>query len=118
MSGKIIKFGGHHDFKRARLYTKQAVPRGPAGQARLDQQIARISGLLLELEDLTRGPEDLPSALLVQARASIEKTSRILQPCTRFAVSAGPEESGEDDLQPDVDHELLEKMYRDLELHS
>ena len=118
MSGKIIKFVGNHDLKRARLYAKQAVPRVPAGQARLDQQIARISGLLLELEDLTRGPEDLQSALLVQARASIEKTSKILQPCTPFAVSAGPVKSGEGDLQPDVDHELLEKMYRDLELHS
>jgi hypothetical protein len=118
MSGKIIEFRGHHDLKRARLYRKQAVPRGPAGQARLDQRIARISGLLGELEDLTRGPEDLPSALLVQARASIEKTSWILQPCTRFAVTAGPEENGEDDPQPDVDRELLERMYRDLDLHS
>jgi hypothetical protein len=118
MSGKIIKFGAHHDLKRARLYAKQAVPRGPAAKARLDQQIARISRLLLELEDLTHGADDLPSVLLVQARASIEKTSRMLQPCPRMAVSAGPEENGEGDLQPDVDRDLLEKMYRDLNLHS
>jgi hypothetical protein len=117
MGGRIIEFRGHLDLKRARLYCKQAVPRGPAGQARLDQQIARISGLLRKLEHLTRGPEDLPSAIL-QARAGIEKTSCILQPGARFAVSAGPEENGEGDPQPDVDHELLEKIYRDLDMHA
>ncbi len=55
MRGKIIEFRRYHDLKRARLYRQQAVPRGPAAQARLDQQIARISGLLGELEELARG---------------------------------------------------------------
>lgn len=118
MSGEIIEFQGHHDLKRARLYGKQAVPRGPAGQAGRDQRIARISGLLGELENLTRGAKDLPSALVVQARASIEKTSRTLKPCARFAGSARPEENGEGDPQPDVDGELLERMYRDLDLYA
>ena len=118
MSGKIIEFRRHHDLERARLCAKQAVPRSPAGQARLGQQIARISGLLGQLEDLTRGTTDLPSTILVQARASIEKTSRILQPCARTAVNTGPKENGEDDPQPDVDHRLLERMYRALDLQA
>jgi hypothetical protein len=117
MSGEIIEFRRHHDLKRGKLYRKQAVPRGPAGQARLDQQIARISGLLEELENLTGGAKDLPSPLLVQASASIEKAGRIL-PSGRFVVNPGPEESGEGDPQPDVDRELLERMYCDLDLHA
>jgi hypothetical protein len=99
MSGRIIEFRRHH---------------GPAGQARVDQQIARISGLLGQLEDLTRGTTDLPSTILVQARASIEKASRILQPCTLTVANTGLEENGENDPQPDVDHGLLERMYRAL----
>jgi hypothetical protein len=114
MSGKIVEFRIHHDLKRARLYREQAVPRGPAIQARLD----RISNLLEELEDLTRGAKDLPAPLLVQARASIEKTSRIVKPGAQFAVSAGPEENDEGDPQPDVDREILERMYRDLNPHT
>jgi hypothetical protein len=107
MTGEII------EFRRARLYRKQAVPRGPAGQARLEQQIARISDLLEELEDLTRGAKGLPSPLLVQARASIEQASR-MKSRVRFVVSAEPDENGEGDPQPDVDREILERMYRDL----
>ena len=118
MSGEIIEFRSHHDLKRAKLYRKQAVPRGPVELARLDQQIARISGLLEVLENLSRGAKDLPSPLLVHARASIERASRILKPGGRFVVSAGPEENGEGDPQPDVDRELLERMYRDLDLHA
>ena len=113
MSGEIIEFRRHHDLKRAELYRRQAVPRGPAGQARLEQQIARISGLLEELENLTGGAT---APLLVQARASIEKAGRIL-PGGRFEVT-GPEETGEGDPQPDVDRELLERMYCNLDLHA
>lgn len=118
MSGKIIEFRRHHNLKRKRLRAKQAVPREPAGQAGLDQQIARISGLLGELEDLTRDASDLPSTFLVQARASIEKTIRSLQPCGPFPVSTGPEENGDDDPQPDVDRGLLDRMYRAHHSHA
>ena len=117
MSGKIIEFRRHHDLERARLCAKQAVPRGPAGRARLGRQIARISRLLGELEDLTLSGTDLPSAILVRARASLEKASG-LQPCARFAERTGTEENGEDDPQPDVDHGLLERMYRALDLDT
>lgn len=109
MSGEIIQFRSHHDLK-----LQQAVPGGPAGRVRRDQQIARISNLLEELEDLARGAKDVPLTLLAQARASIEKTSRIHKPCAQFAASAGPEENGEGDPQPDVDGEMLERMYQAL----
>lgn len=118
MSGEIIEFRSHRDLAGARLYRNQAEPRGPAGQARLDEQIARISNLLEELENLTRGAKDTRSPLLVHARASIEKASRILKPCARSVVSAGPEENGESDPQPDVDREILERMYRVLNPHT
>lgn len=111
MGGKIIEFRRRCDLERARLYRQQAVPRAPAGQPtpsrQFEQQIARISRLLGELEDLTRGPPHLPLAIVEQARASIEETSRILH-----------QAKGEDDSQPDVDHRLLDRMYSALDLHA
>ena len=115
MAGEIIEFRLHRDLRRARLYRNEAVPRGPARPAGLDRQIARISGLLNELEDLTRGIGELPPPILVRARASIEETSRMLQPRTRLAASTEAEEDDEDDPQPDVDRGLLERMYRALD---
>jgi hypothetical protein len=105
MRGKIIEFRRYHDLSRVRLYRQQAVPRGPAAQARLDRQIARISGLLGELEELTRGAGDLPPEMLVQARATTETASRFLRPQP-------------DDPQPEVDRGLLDRMYRALELQA
>ena len=90
MSGKIIEFRRYHDLKRAGLYRQQPAPRAPAAQARLGQQIARISDLLGELEELTRGAGDVPLRILVQA----------------------------DDPQPEVDRGLLDRMYRALELQA
>lgn len=90
MCGKIIEFRRYHDLKRARLYRQQAVPRGPAAQARLDRQITHISSLLGDLEELTRGARDLPRQILVQP----------------------------DDPQPEVDRGLLDRMYRALELQA
>ena len=62
------EFQRPHDLEETRLCAKQPVARCPAGAARLDQQIARISGLLAQLEDPTHGITDLLSALLKQAR--------------------------------------------------
>jgi hypothetical protein len=112
MAGEIIDFRLHHELKRGRLHRRQTVPRGPAGQARLDQQIARISGLLGELEELTRSAGALPPPILVRARASIAETSRILPPGRQSAASTEAEENSEVDPQPDIDRGLLERMYR------
>ena len=112
MAGEIIEFRLHHKLKRGRLHHHQAVARGRAGQARLDQQIARISGLLGELEDLASSAGELPPPILARARARIAETSRILPPRKRSVASTGPEEHSEADPQPDIDRGLLERMYR------
>ncbi len=86
MSGKIIEFRRPHDLRSEGRHRAFAVPGFPVRQAGLNQQLARISGLLRELEDLT----------------------------SRFAAS-GPDEKSEDDPQPDVDCRLLDRMYRVLD---
>ena len=112
MSGKIIAFRSHQNLNRANLYRRQSVPRGLTKEVRLKLQIARISGLLEELEELTGTSigigigigtgtgASLP--LVVQARATLERATRHV------------ERSDEGEPQPDVDRALLERMYRDL----
>lgn len=114
MSGEIIDFRSLHEQRRAKLYRRQPVPRAPAGRPMaLADQIDRIMGLLRELEALTRHSRDLPSTLRLRARASIDLASGVLD-----AVRGEPEENGADDPQPEVDREILERMYRDLDLHA
>ena len=105
MSGKIIEFPSR-DTNRASLYRTQAVPR-PDGQAVLRLQIARISALLEELEDLIGNADGRPAPHLLQARSTVERTRRILT--SRMAST-----DNDGDPQPDVDRSLLERMYRDL----
>jgi hypothetical protein len=112
MSGNIIEFRSR-DFNRANRYRTQAVPRAD-GQAVLRLQVARISGLLEELEDLIRSADDQSSPHLLQARTAVERTRRILAPRAEPAASAGLDTYDDDDPQPDVDRTLLERMYRDL----
>lgn len=112
MSGKIIEFPSR-DANRASLYRTQAVPR-PDGQAVLRLQIARISGLLEELEDLIGSADGRSSPHLLQARSTVERTRRILTSRTESPASAGLETYNDGDPQPDVDSSLLERMYRDL----
>jgi len=105
MSGKIIEFPSR-DTNRASLYRTQAVPR-PDGQAVLRLQIARISALLEEVEDLIGSDDGRSSPHLLQARSTVERTRRLL--------TQRPESTDNDgDPQPDVDRSLLERMYRDL----
>jgi hypothetical protein len=112
MSGKIIEFRSRNT-NRASLYRTQAVPR-PDGQAALRLQIARISGLLDELEDLIGSADGRSSPHLQQALSTVERTRRILAPRAELTASAGLETYNEGDPQPDVDRALLERMYRDL----
>jgi hypothetical protein len=83
------------------------------GHQALHQQITRIESLLEELEQMTAGPGRWPPSLLTQARASIERTRRVLGPSASW-----PAEDANGDPQPDVDPEVLERMYRDLNLNS
>jgi hypothetical protein len=110
MSGKIIAFHSHQTLKRATLYRRQSVPRALTKEVRLKLQIARISGLLEELEELTgtsigTGTGASPP-LVVQARATLDRATKHL------------ERNDEGEPQPDVDRALLERMYRDLNQSS
>ena len=105
MSGKIIEFPSR-DTNRASVY-RTLVPPRPDGHAVLGLQIARISALLEELEDLIGSADGRSSPHLLQAQSTIEQTRRIL--------TSRPEATENDgDPQPDVDRSLLERMYRDL----
>ena len=121
MSGEIIDFRRHRELRRAKLYRQQPVPRPPAGEtahlATIDEQVVRILGLLGELEALTRNPGDLPLPLLARARASIDMTSQVFGQVLA-AACVEPEEDGGDDPQPEVDRNVLERMYRDLDLQA
>lgn len=103
MSGKIIAFRGA---ERAAHYRQAAEPRGSERQARLQLHLARISGLLEELEALKHVADSLPSPLALQARATIEKARSVMR------ADAG--KADDRDPQPDIDRALLERMYRDL----
>ncbi|SEP07344.1 hypothetical protein SAMN02990966_03825 [Rhodospirillales bacterium URHD0017] len=105
MSGKIIEFPSR-DTNRASLCRTPAPPR-PDGQAVLRLQVARISALLEELEDLIGSADDRSSPHLRQARATVERTRRIVTSRTEATENDG-------DPQPDVDRSLLERMYRAL----
>jgi hypothetical protein len=111
MTAELIQFERHRDFRRGDLYRQQAVPRAPSQGAKLcspiELQVARISRLLMELEELTRESDDVPAATLNRARADLEKARRVIRP---WMVC----EEIEGDPQPEVDDERLERMYRDL----
>jgi hypothetical protein len=77
-------------------------------------QVARIAQLLDELEELARTSDNFPPAIVGQAHAGIERARRILQPCSGSERNAGREDDIEGDPQPDVDGEMLERMYREL----
>jgi hypothetical protein len=111
MTAELIQFETHRDFRRSELYRQQPVPRAPSQGASLcspvELQVARISRLLSELEELTREPDEVPSATLNQARLGLERARRVIRPWMAFDEVEG-------DPQPEVDDERLERMYRDL----
>ena len=111
MTGEVIQLERQRDFRRGHLYRQQPVPRAPSQGASkpsaVELQVARISRLLTELEELTRTSGDVPVATMNHARASLEKARQVIRPWTVFDDIEG-------DPQPEVDAERLERMYRDL----
>jgi hypothetical protein len=89
---------------------------GPAGRNTrvLKLQIARIAKLLDELEQFARTTEHLPPTIAGQTHAGIERARIILQPFSGCDREAGCEDDIESDPQPDIDGEMLERMYREL----
>ena len=124
MTAKIIDFRVHQ-LKITCLDYREPAPRGrakgaarrPAGRASVDQQIAHIAWLLRELEDIARGGERLPQAVVAEAHASIERTRKMLQSWPGAKASGKADAAGEDAPQPNIDHALFERMYSELGLH-
>jgi hypothetical protein len=111
MSGDIVEFR-KRGRERADLYRAEEVPRGPAKPARLEQQIWRIAQLIDEWEEMTGGSGHL-SGLLVQARGTIDKI-RPNSVANDLGKPSQPDVHLDIDPQPDVDRDVLERMYRDL----
>ncbi len=117
----IIDFRAHCQLKSARLDNREPARRGRTKRAArrhvatasLDQQIAHVSWLLRELEDITRGGERLPQVLVAEAHDSIERTRKMLQ----WRHRDQQRNAGEDAAQPSIDPALLDRMYSDLGLH-
>jgi hypothetical protein len=77
-----------------------------SGRAELVQ---RITVLLGEIEALGQRADDVPPPILSEMRVILENARRVLEACTQRAK---PDTDG--DPQPDVDREILERMYRAL----
>jgi hypothetical protein len=111
MTAELIQFARLRDGRRGDLYRQQPVPRAPSADTTptsvVEFQVARITRLLSELEELTETSIDVPAATLDHARASLDRARRIIRPWTALDELDG-------DPQPDVDDERLERMYRDL----
>jgi hypothetical protein len=125
MTAIIIDFRANHQHKTARPDCQEPPPRRrtqrtpprPAERASADQQIAHITWLLRELEEVARRGERLPQAVLAEAHASIKRTRKMLQSWPGAVTSSKSDVGVGDSVQPNIDPALLERMYRDLGLH-
>ena len=124
MTARIIDLRVHQ-LKSTCLDHREPAPRGRAkraarragGRASVDQQIAHIAWLLRELEEIARGGERLPQAVVAEAHASIERTRKMLQSWSGARAGGKADAAGEDAAQPNIDPALLERMYSELGLH-
>ena len=114
MTGTIIDFRAYHQLKTARLHYQEPAP---GGRAKRVPQIAHIGWLLRELEEAASGGERLPQVLVAEARATIERTRKMLQSWPGGRTGGKPDTIGGDAAQPHVDHALLDRMYGELGLH-
>ena len=74
------------------------------------QRVERIAALLGELEELSHRANDVPLPLLIQMLDTLEKARGILKNYAQRTVGAATE----GDPQPDIDSDMLERMYRTL----
>jgi hypothetical protein len=81
------------------------------GRSCRTQLIERIGVLVGEIEALSQRADQVPSPLLVEMHAILENTHRVLENCAGRSKGAT---DVEDDPQPDVDRDILERMYRAL----
>ena len=127
MSGRIIHF---RDFRRVSRTSDQCLadPRWniapQPGSTALDPairrkrvlrlQVARIGRLLDELEELTRTSEGHRLGLVGQSRAGVKEARKILQQWPEAERNAQRSSDSEGDPQPEVDGEMLDRMYQSL----
>jgi hypothetical protein len=79
------------------------------------QHVARIAALLEEIDELSHDAAHVPAPLLMQTRASVERALSVLETYEQSAERVVPEEDDEGDPQPDIDNDLLDRMYRRLD---
>lgn len=84
---------------------------GPCGRAQL---LERLAVLLGEIEALSQRADEVPPPLLTEMYAILEKARRVLENCGQRMRGAATEDDGEGDPQPDIDRDILERMYRAL----
>ena len=78
------------------------------GRAELVQ---RITVLLGEIEALGQRADGVPSPLMSEMHAILENARRVLEACTQRPKPAA---DADGDPQPDVNQEILDRMYRAL----
>jgi hypothetical protein len=114
MTGDIISFEDHRDFKRRQL--QQIAPwRAWVSETRdkqiLEPQLARIAELLNELQELSSSSGSFPPTTLVRACAEIERARRIIRPLSEPEHRTHLTQDSESDPQPEIDRDKLDRMY-------
>ena len=79
------------------------------GRSCREQLIERVTVLVGEIETLSQRADQVPSNLLVEMHAMLENARRILEGCGQRS-----NDEGDGDPQPEVDRDILERMYRAL----
>jgi hypothetical protein len=130
MSQRIIHFG---DFRRFNPPTDgvlesraddvlqpaaHALASGLSRRRILRLQVARISRLLDELETLSLTRECHERGVVDQSRATIEKARALFLQWPEPGRHIQGSSKGENDPQPDVDGDMLERMYQALSVDA
>ena len=109
MGGIVIAFPGGRASTRRGAGTKSP-PRRRRQRPQLKAQMERISALLEELDALSGASIKVPPAMLAQARDSICNAEQVL--ALRLVPDTAPSLlKQEDDPQPYVDPEALERLF-------
>jgi hypothetical protein len=119
MTYRIIAFESyrrqHASPSRISSIGSQATLDSPGRSTRiLKLQVARIARLLDELENVARISGNLPQAIAGRRYAGRESACGDLPSCPGLEGEAGHDDF-EVDPQPDIDGDMLERMYRQLD---
>jgi hypothetical protein len=130
MSGRIINFSDFRRFNsspdslaesRADCALQRSARTLASGLSRrriLRLQVARISRLLDELEGHSLAHECHEPGVVDQSRAGIEKARALFLQWQEPGRNIQCSSDGENDPQPDVDGDMLERMYQALNVDA